>query len=160
MLFKDLKPNYPVYALFKEDTTKAVQGKVTSISGPRIEQIKPGQITTSQMVVDVTIELEGKTATYSIPEMLSVTYAGNKLVLSVDKEGILREVEAMKSQSEEALKNENTYKKIIEDCSAILSDWSPVFKEKKETEERLNKIENSIDKLSGLVSSLVNEFKK
>jgi hypothetical protein len=36
------------------------------------------------MVVDVTIEANSKTATYSIQENLSVTYAGD-VVLSTDK---------------------------------------------------------------------------
>nr|DAH23874.1 MAG TPA: hypothetical protein [Bacteriophage sp.] len=36
------------------------------------------------MVIDVTIESNGKTATYTIPENLSVTYAGD-IVLSTDK---------------------------------------------------------------------------
>ena len=35
------------------------------------------------MVVDVTIELNSKTATYTIPENLSITYAGD-IVLSTD----------------------------------------------------------------------------
>ena len=40
------------------------------------------------MVIDVTIESNGKTATYTIPENLSVTYAGD-IVLSTDKQGLI-----------------------------------------------------------------------
>lgn len=56
----------------------------------------------SQMVVDVTIEANSKTATYSIPENLSVTYAGD-VVLSTDKQGLMAEVEQMKNTAEKYL---------------------------------------------------------
>lgn len=56
----------------------------------------------SQMVVDVTIEANSKTATYSIPENLSVTYAGD-VVLSTDKQGLIAEVEQMKNTAERYL---------------------------------------------------------
>lgn len=48
------------------------------------------------MMVDVTIEVEGRTAVYTIPENLVVTYASN-IVLSTDREGIAREVETAKA---------------------------------------------------------------
>lgn len=158
MLFKDLKPNYPVYALQQGDTIKAVQGKVINVSNPHIEpSAQVGKM--AQMVVDVTIDLGGKTSTFSIPETLSVTYAAN-LVLSVDRDGILREVEALKSQKEEVLKNVPRDQKIVQECTEILAEWNPVFKEKKETEERFCKLENSLEKLTGLVSGFIEEFKK
>lgn len=160
MLFKDLKPNYPIYALLRGDNTQAMQGKVLNVNGPHIEQgTTVGKMAMAQMMVDVTVEIDGKTATYSIPETLAVTYAGN-LVLSVDRDGILREVEAIKMQKEEALKNVPRDRKIVEDCEAILAEWNPAFKEKKETEERFCKLENSLEKLTGLVSGFIEEFKK
>lgn len=58
----------------------------------------------SQMVVDVTIEANSKTATYSIPENLSVTYAGD-VVLSTDKQGLMAEVEQMKNTAEKILES-------------------------------------------------------
>lgn len=93
MLFKDIKQNYPVYILDKQEFC-IIQGKATAVSFPRVEMNqKTGR---SEMVVDVTVEANGKTATYAIPENLSVTYAGN-IVLSTDKQGLTGEVEAMES---------------------------------------------------------------
>lgn len=63
----------------------------------------------SQMVVDVTIEADGATRTYSIPEASGITYAG-ATVLSTDRDGIIREIEAIKSQSEEALAGVESHK--------------------------------------------------
>ena len=99
MAFKDVKQNYSVYILNKQDIT-ITDGKVISVGFPHLDlSIKPamGQ---SQMVVDVTIEANSKTATYSIPENLSVTYAGD-VVLSTDKQGLMAEVEQMKNTAEQ-----------------------------------------------------------
>ena len=73
------------------------------------------------MVVDVTIDAKGATKTYTIPETATITYAAN-LVLSTDKEGILREVEAMKSASEQALAQVDKHKDTIAKCDELLEE--------------------------------------
>lgn len=68
MLFKDLKAGYPVYILDKNET-KYYQGKVISVAVPRYDssQIGISQQATS-LVVDITIEANGATRTYTIPK--------------------------------------------------------------------------------------------
>ena len=106
MLFKELKQNYPVYILDKQAVT-FTQGKVISVSLPRMNvgngtmSMMPSSSPTT-MLVDVTIEADGRTATYSIPENTAVTYAGST-VLSTDREGISREIEAMRATAEQVL---------------------------------------------------------
>lgn len=65
LLFKDIKQNYPVYILDTQEFS-LIQGKATQVSFPRLEMNqKTGK---TEMVVDVTIEANGKMATYAIPE--------------------------------------------------------------------------------------------
>lgn len=74
LLFKDIKQNYPVYILDTQEFS-LIQGKATQVSFPRLEMNqKTGK---TEMVVDITIEANGKMATYAIPESHSVTYAAN-----------------------------------------------------------------------------------
>lgn len=74
LLFKDIKQNYPVYILDTQEFS-LIQGKATQVSFPRLEMNqKTGK---TEMVVDVTIEANGKMATYAIPESHSVTYVAN-----------------------------------------------------------------------------------
>ena len=73
MLFKDLKPGYPVYILQKENEPRAFQGKTIKVSEPYFPPAPIGQMpsmSTTQRVVDVTLEANGVTNTYSIPETL------------------------------------------------------------------------------------------
>lgn len=159
MLFKDLKAGYPVYFLDKNET-KYYQGKVISVAVPRYDssQIGISQQATS-LVVDITIEANGATRTYTIPETSTLTYAAN-IVLSTDKDGIVREVEAMKSASEEALAQVEIHKQTVINCNQLLEDLNPAFAEKRAQDKRIEGIENEVKSLGAVLRDFINEFKK
>lgn len=147
MLFRDMKPNYTVYILDKEEMT-VKSGKVKTTSFPRMDTTRG----TTQMVVDVEIEADGKTATYSIPENLALTYAGN-LVLSTDRDGILHEVEAKQTAAEQILATVEKQKKIIELAKILKSELNPAYREKQETEKRFVQIEGAISEMKDLMKA-------
>lgn len=159
MVFKDIRQGYPIYVLDKTDgEIKATTGKVTAVSQPRFPQMQPGsQSQTLGMVVDVTIENEGTARTYEIPESSSVVNAGN-IVLSVDKEGILREVRAIKARSEQAIKDIAKHNKNIEDCEKVMIEWDTSFADKKENEARFAGIENEMKDLRGVITKLIDKL--
>lgn len=154
MLFKDIKQNYPVYILDKQNVT-FIQGKVTSISLPHMDNINPMVI--GKSVVDVTIEADGKGATYTMPEDKSMVYAGS-IVLATDKESIIREVEAMKASAEQAIANVEKQKEIASKSTSLLTELNPVFKEKQENEKRMTKMESSIAEMGSSISELKDMF--
>lgn len=155
MLFKDLKQNYPVYILDKQELT-LTQGKVTSVSFPRMNTNQ--SIGKVEMVVDVSIEANNKTATYTIPENLAITYTGN-LVLSTDKLGLSGEIEAMKNTAEQLLASVDKQKDILAKSTALLAELNPIYKDKQETEARFNKMESSISEMKDMIASFIKEFK-
>lgn len=160
MLFKDMKPGYPVYLLNKKDGIRAIQGKVVKVSEPYFPSVQPGQMptmNTTQRVVDVTLEAEGITNTYSIPETLTVTYAANSLVLSTDREGILRDVESIKTRDEEELRMQKKREEEIAACEKILEEWNPAFAEKKEQEKRLLNLEDKMGNIEGMLRKLISQ---
>lgn len=162
MLFKELKQNYPVYILDKQAVT-FTQGKVISVSLPRMNvgngtmPMMPPSSPTA-MLVDVTIEADGRTATYSIPENLAVTYAGST-VLSTDREGISREIEAMRATAEQVLSSVDRQKEILDKTQSLLAELNPAYKEKKETDERFNRIEGDMSEMKSMVRDLLNKLK-
>ena len=109
LLFKDIKQNYPVYILDTQEFS-LIQGKATQVSFPRLEMNqKTGK---TEMIVNVTIEANGKMATYAIPESHSVTYAGH-LVLSTEKSGLTSEVEAQKANAHKVANDPDGYDGMI-----------------------------------------------
>lgn len=154
MLFKDIKQNYPVYILNKQDVSFS-QGKVTSVSFPHLDN--SNAMVMGKTVIDVAIEVDGKSATYAIPENLSIVYASD-IVLSTDKEGIMREVEAMKSSAEQAIKNVERQKTIAERAGTLLTELNPIYREKQENEQRIAKMESSIGEMGKSIEELKKMF--
>lgn len=156
MLFKDVKQNYPVYILDKQELTFS-QGKVMSVGFPRMDVMsKPVNPINTQMVIDVTVENGGKSATYTIPEGLSITYAGN-IVLSTDKEGLIREIKAMKNSAESIINSMDKQKQILDKSNKLLSELNPAFKEKQEVDSRFANIENSINEMKEMFNKFLNK---
>ena len=154
MTFKELKQGYPIYMLDK-DKLEVKCGKVRENSFPRIDQMN-GQ---RMMVVDVSVECDGKTATYTMPEDSCVVYANN-LVISTHQQGLTTEVEKVKEEAERILASVDRQEKIISVADDLLAQLNPTLKEKRETEQRFQKIEgrmhgvdDKLDKLLSLVQS-------
>lgn len=155
MLFKDVKQNYPVFILDKQNV-KFTQGKVQSVSFPHMDNSAP--IGMNKTVIDVVIEADGKSATYAMPENLSIVYAGD-IVLSTDKDGIVREIEAMKMSAEQVLNSVDRQREIVEKSSQLLVELNPEFKAKQENEQRLSSLESSMKELKDMMKGLVKELK-
>jgi hypothetical protein len=147
MLFKDIKQNYPIHIFDKQDF-RYIQGKATAVSFPKLE-INP-DTGKPEMMVSITIEAEGKTATYAIPENLSVSYA-NGFVFATDKGFLLAEAKAVKANAEQIIASAPKAQKIIDSSPTLFAELDPSFKEKQETEQRFGKIEGSISEMKELM---------
>lgn len=162
--FKDLKQNYFVYIFDKQNIT-FTQGKITDISSPHIDMRAPMINSSYQTVVDITVEVNSKTNTYTIPDNLSFARSGS-LVIATEKEDIIKEIEVIKMNAEHIVNTINDQKAIIEKTSKLLETINPVFKQEKERENRFTAIENSIKKINEqqkaqneMISKFIAEFK-
>lgn len=155
MLFKDIKQNFPVYILDKQNMS-FTQGKVQSVSFPHIDNSSP--MAMGKTVIDVAIEADGKSGTYAMPENLSVVYAGN-IVLSTDRDGIIREVEAMKTSAEQILASVDKQKEIVEKSTTLLTELNPEYKAKQQNEQRLSNLESSMKELKDMMAGFIKEMK-
>lgn len=155
MLFKELKSGYPIF-VFDKVAVKVTQGKVVSDVG--IPHIDTHFGNPTEMVVDVNVDVEGKTTSYTMRADSSVGYAKNS-VISSDRDPIIREIEMMKSQAEQAVSQVEHQKDVITKCSDILAEFNPAFKEKLDITKRFETLESSVGKLSKMVESLVKELK-
>lgn len=152
--FRDIKQNYPVHILDKQEF-EIYTGKATAVSFPKLE-INP-ETSKPEMMVSVTIEAGGKTATYAIPENLSVSFAGN-LVFATEKHLLLNEAKAVKANAEQIIAAAPKAQKIIDKSSTIFAELDSTFKERQETEQRFSKIEGSISEMKEMISNFIKKF--
>lgn len=153
--FKDIKQNSSIFILNKQNL-EFIIGKVISKSFPHVEMDK--NTGKPEMMVDISIEAEGKTATYSIPENLSTSYAGN-IVLSTDMQNLVPEVESVVNASKQILASASQAQENINNAPGLLAKLNPVYREKQETEQRFVKLESTVGEMKSMLQDFIKEFK-
>lgn len=149
MIFKDIKIQSTVQILDPK-TLAHYTGKVTDIKPSKVNSSVPGGF-----MLDFTVEYNGVIQVFSIPDHLKVTYAGNNLILSVDKANLLPELDKIIYDGEQTLNNIDSIKSGIEKAKNLKMEWDPSFKEKQQTEERLSRLESSITDIKDMLSKLL-----
>lgn len=145
-----------MYILHKGDKIEAATGKATMAGQAKF----PNQYGTGNalgMVVDITVEEGGTARTYTVPADSSVASAGT-VVLSADRDGILKEVEALKAESEDIISSVEKHRARAEDCERILTEWNPALAEKKRQEERIGSLEKGMGELKDMIKTLVGKL--
>lgn len=151
MTFKELKQGYSIFILDK-DEMRVKNAKVVSVSAPHID--KQGFEMGVSLVVDVVLDIEGAVATYTFKEDTETGYV-KQTVITTDKSNVIREVEVIKSQSEEVLSQVDMHRDRLQKCNDILVEFNPAIKEKKAIDERFGKLESSMDELKSMLSGLL-----
>lgn len=151
MLFKDLKSGFPVY-IYDRNEIEVKQGKVITVSAPHID--KGNFNMQASMVVDITIECDSCPTTYTFKDNTETGYTGS-LVITTDKNNIIREIEASKEQSEEAISQVEMHKNRVQKYTQILADYNPAIREKREIDARFGKLEDSMTELKSMLSGLL-----
>lgn len=110
-----------------------------------------------KMLVDITIQSADRQNTYSVNDTEQTAYAGS-LLLSTDKEHVINEVRAINAQAEETLAKVDEAKRTISSCRTLLVELDTAYKEKQQTEQRFQKIderfggmEEKMDKILRLI---------
>lgn len=153
MKFKELSKGHSIYMLDR-NTIEATEGRVVHINDPHLHT------GTTDIVVDVKIEHDGgETKTYTFKADSEVGYV-NSLMITPDKEHILREIEAIHNTATAEIAKRKDCEAKAEKCEQIKIDWSPALKEQKKTEERLDKMEQHITQISEMLHNFLEESKK
>lgn len=155
MTFKDIQKNHPVYILDKA-AVELKQGKVIDVA----PHLNTGLSTISgsgQPMRDITIERDGRQTVYTIPEHLSVTFAGD-IVLSTDKQSLSAEVERMRNEAESVLNSVERMKVVKVKSEELLAELNPAIREKQETEKRFKTIEDNVSGIRGMVKQLLDKL--
>lgn len=159
MQFKDVKQGQPIFILDKSEM-KIIQGKVVNNIYHVDSNNNFGSVFTQQsntMCRDITIESNGKSNIYVIPESLETTKAGN-IVLSTNSEALIKEVNNICDDAKEKLANREYYQMVVDKTPELLVTLNPALKKEQETETRLKAVEGSVQEVRDLVKTLVEKL--
>lgn len=154
-MFKDLKQGFQVSLLDKSGKVPHYHiGTIVGVSEPRIDQMKQqpfGQpMSYADMVIDLTVEFDGKTQTYTVPEQSNVASVAS-LTLACSAEPIANEVRAMLKHSQSVIESVSHHEEVAKECANILEELQPAPADSK----RLAILEESVGEMKGLLERLV-----
>lgn len=169
ILFKDLTAGQPIYALMKGDEIKYAEGSIVSVGMQRMEMPQGNgmQMPSMRTVVDVTYQIEGKNYTDAV-EVTASVFPTNKpgvlTLVATEKEAVVKELHATLKSSENYLKDSEKeiprQQKRVADCKSLIAQLDTEYKEKRQTEERFAKLEETqrmqdskLDKILALLNN-------
>lgn len=153
-MFLDLKKGFQVHTLDTNGVPKYSVGKVVAVSEPRFMSPQPGNYQANQnRVVDLTVEIDGETRTYTVPEGQNVAKAMG-ITLSTGIDPIMNELTAIKQVSKEVIESMDLNRNKIEACEKILEDINPNFKQSREQDRKIAGIESKVSELTGSFDEL------
>lgn len=155
-MFRDITKNYTISVLDKSGKTPVFKmGQVVNISPARYEQ-KPavgGMQMPMERVIDLTLEIDGQTMTFVVPENGNVA-SNQGYTLACDNTFIANEVRAMHRKSMEAIANITFEEENAKACEAILNELNPSYTDTKVQNERLDKLEASLSKMGSVIENI------
>jgi len=163
-MLSGLRQGTPVYVLYKNEPRFAV-GKVAQVSNqypPHLNFQQPINPTTMGMMVDLSIEVDGKTETYPrIPINSSIAEFPDKgVILSETRDGIVNEINVIRNASQTAIEQVDLHKRIIASCDQLLLDLNPQLKHEQEQAGKIAKLEEQIAGMSEQIAAMTGLLSK
>lgn len=163
-MLSGLRQGTPVYVLYKNEPRFAV-GKVAQVSNqypPQFNFQQPINPNTMGMMVDLSIEVDGKTETYPrIPINSSIAEFPDKgVILSETRDGIVNEINVIRNASQTAIDQVELHKRIIASCDQLLLDLNPQLKHEQEQAGRIASLEERLAGMSDQIAALTGMLSK
>ena len=153
-----------MYVLYKNEPRFAV-GKVAQVSNqypPQFNFQQPINPNTMGMMVDLSIEVDGKTETYPrIPINSSIAEFPDKgVILSETRDGIVNEINVIRNASQTAIDQVDLHKRIIASCDQLLLDLNPQLKHEQEQAGKIARLEEQLAGMSDQIAALTGMLSK
>jgi len=149
MLFKNLPKNTPIFVI--EDFAKGFKvypATLLDVSHPRYEETKNIQQYTCK-VVDLNINYNNQNLTYTINEnQENYVSAPNHTILVIDQQNLVTQLKSLKLTCESTIKKGEFAKSKIGNIEKALEEYDVSFKEKKETDEKINKLTSQMNEMN------------
>lgn len=153
-----------MYVLYKNEPRFAV-GKVAQVSNqypPQFNFQQPINPNTMGMMVDLSIEVDGKTETYPrIPINSSIAEFPDKgVILSETRDGIVNEINVIRNASQTAIDQVDLHRRIIASCDQLLLDLNPQLKHDQEQANKIARLEEQLAGMSEQIAAMTGLLSK
>lgn len=149
-MFKDLQKGFPVHVLDKSGGLKYFCGSVVLAGSPRFENNSVSPMDLGKMaydkVIDLTVEYNSISKTFVVPETGNVA-SSSAVTLACSPDFIVNELNAIIKSSTQIIESVDHHKGLISQCKGILKEVDKEYARDIENNERIEKIEKTLEKL-------------
>lgn len=159
-MFSNLKEKDIIYILDKSNDIKVIIGSVTHISNTTNPYY-----TITPTEIEFSVSANGDNYEFKkIPASMSIYYPSKDIVISDNKDDLLKEYENMVKLSKQIIDSVPYHQKVIESEESVLAILNPKYAEVKEQKRQLDALENrvgSVEKgigdIKDMLTSLLNK---
>lgn len=153
MIFKDVNVGGLVYVLNRNEVS-AFTAKIIKKSESYLNRMRGSM----DMFVDLTLEFNGGTRTFGLKDGSEVGYT-EEMLIATDAKYVIQEARSIVEQAESDIAKEAQNRERLTRGNDIIENFDPVVREKRESEERLSKLEGSLDEVKSILKGLVKDLK-
>ena len=159
-MFQSVRPNSQIFVLHKNDKPYLETGIVSGqpIIKPKY-QIPNAFGKPQEMIVDVTVKVNGQDLTYSnLPAQLDISDSysnGENIVVSDNREAMNSEILSLKQKSTDIINSKEYNENLIVCYDKILSDLNPEFAEKQAQKEEIEILKSQMSDMSKNIEELM-----
>lgn len=156
-MLSNLRAGTPVYILYKNEPRFAV-GKISQVSNqyPNLGYQQQPLVPGNNLAVNLVVEVDGKLEPYErIPLNSSIAEFPEKgVIISETRDGIINEVNAIKSASVTALQQVDMHKNVIASCDKLLFDLNPQLRKEQEQAQEIATLKEQLSGMSEQIAGL------
>lgn len=104
-------------------------------------------------MIDLTVEINGSSMTYVVPESRDVAMSNN-ITLACSVDPIMNQLNAAKRTSSDILDSIDKHRRTLEACDSILEEINPAFKQTKDQDWKIKNLEEKVDRMGSSFDEL------
>ena len=161
-MFQSLRPNNQIFILHKDKPILEV-GTIISVSLPSPKYpVPPMYGQPQEMVVDIVAKVNNQDVTYQkMPANAEVAdFGNNTMVITDNREAMNLEVVSLKQKSQDIVDSIDYHNNLIVEYDKLLVTLNPEFAEKQAQQNRIQTLEEQLEKMSASMSSLMDMNKQ
>ena len=161
-MFQSLRPNNQIFILHKDKPVLEV-GTIISVSLPSPKYpVPPMYGQPQEMVVDIVAKVNNQDVTYQkMPANAEVAdFGNNTMVITDNREAMNLEVVSLKQKSQDIVDSIDYHNNLIVEYDKLLVTLNPEFAEKQAQQNRIQTLEEQLEKMSASMSSLMDMNKQ
>lgn len=156
-MFQGLTQGATLFILYRNEPRLAEGRVVSSNTHPPQPNLQNPMAMFQGMVTDVTVTVGNDSIPFAgLPANGVVANFPDKgMFISTDRAAILREVQAMKSASEQVLGQIPAHQKMVQDCESLLIQYNPERKREIEQSQEIESLKKQIENMTGKFEQLM-----